>query len=382
MKLRNNYGITLIALAITITILILLAGVSVNMLLGENGIIFKSKNARVKMKESQNKEKLDLENVDDEIISSLTGTKIIEGVPIPEGFYYVGGVRGKGVVISDSEDDNERYKYQEDVGSDLIGNQWVWVPVEDPSKMFINVQEGINLLGQENVKTYAYSNKIINYLNSNKEAPGSNGFREPDIVKDYDTEKNIKEAGFSSVEEMAKSIVEEYAKMKESIEKHNGFFIGRYELSENGEKKGKPITGNGWHKAYKTCKKLYVSNYATSSMVWGIQWDATCQWIEKSGYDINDSSNWGNYSNNTSEGAGVLQDTGYSESWKANNIYDLAGNCYEITQEASGDEYGRCIRGGYCSYSGKIKSVTELFSSLRPSWVSYDFVATRAILII
>lgn len=382
MKLRNNYGITLVALAITITILILLAGVSVNMLLGENGIILKAKNAISKTKESQNIEKLELESSNDQITSSITGTKIIEGAPIPEGFYYVGGIRGKGVVISDSEEDNEKYKYQENVGSNLIGNQWVWVPVEEPSKLFISVQEGINLLGQDNVKTYAYSNKIINYFNSDKEVPGSNGLREPDIVKDYDNEENIKEAGFTSVEEMAKYIVEEYSKMKESIEKYNGFFIGRYELTDNGEKKGTQITGNGWHKAYKECKGLYESDYATSSMIWGIQWDATCQWLEKSGYDINDSSNWGNYSNNTSEGAGTLQDTGYSESWKANNIYDLAGNCYEITQEASGDEYGRCIRGGYCSYSGKIKSVTELFASLRPSWVSYNFVATRAILII
>ena len=76
-------------------------------------------------------------------------------------------------------------------------------------------------------------------------------------------------------------------------------------------------------------------------------------------------STWGNYSNyntanNYTEGtagyeknAGSKQNTGSSENWKANNIYDLAGNCTEWTQEA--DLIYNCCRadrGGIYYVSG------------------------------
>ena len=44
--MKNNRGITLIALVVTIIILIILAGVSVNLLFGENGIILKAKESK------------------------------------------------------------------------------------------------------------------------------------------------------------------------------------------------------------------------------------------------------------------------------------------------------------------------------------------------
>ena len=45
-KLRKNTGITLIALVITIIILLILAGVSIAMLTGNNGILTQAKNAK------------------------------------------------------------------------------------------------------------------------------------------------------------------------------------------------------------------------------------------------------------------------------------------------------------------------------------------------
>ena len=81
-------------------------------------------------------------------------------------------------------------------------------------------------------------------------------------------------------------------------------------------------------------------------MIWGLQWDVTCNWLAGSGFDIKDSSKWGNYSDNDATGHGSKKDTGFIESWKANNIYDFAGNCWELTQEARGTN-GRASRGGY-----------------------------------
>ena len=88
-------------------------------------------------------------------------------------------------------------------------------------------------------------------------------------------------------------------------------------------------------------------------MIWGLQWDATCNWLSNSdpAYSITDSSTWGNYGNNTADGHGSKQNTGFSESWKANNIYDFAGNHSEWTQEADYD-VSRAYRGGVFNCNG------------------------------
>ena len=53
---KQKLGITLIALVITIIVLLILAGVSVNLSLGENGLIGKAKTAVDKYKQSSNNE--------------------------------------------------------------------------------------------------------------------------------------------------------------------------------------------------------------------------------------------------------------------------------------------------------------------------------------
>ena len=62
--MKNNKGITLISLIITIIILVILAGVTITTLVGENGILNKSKEASEKYIEEQVKEKITLAIVD------------------------------------------------------------------------------------------------------------------------------------------------------------------------------------------------------------------------------------------------------------------------------------------------------------------------------
>lgn len=59
-KISKNNGITLIALVVTIIVLIILTGISINLLLGENGIITKAKEAKESAKVSELGEKLEL----------------------------------------------------------------------------------------------------------------------------------------------------------------------------------------------------------------------------------------------------------------------------------------------------------------------------------
>ena len=78
---KEQRGITLIALVITIIITVILAGVAINLTVGENGLFTKAKQAREKMQIVTITEKLELEKADlivDSKGSSLTLSKYIE----------------------------------------------------------------------------------------------------------------------------------------------------------------------------------------------------------------------------------------------------------------------------------------------------------------
>ncbi len=62
-KLRNKNGITLIALVITIIVLLILAGVSIAMLTGDNGIIKRAENAAETSKIEEMREKLEMAKI-------------------------------------------------------------------------------------------------------------------------------------------------------------------------------------------------------------------------------------------------------------------------------------------------------------------------------
>ena len=277
-------------------------------------------------------------------------------MPIPDGYYYVGGTKAKGLVISDAEADNEKYKGTGNVGKNLQGNQWVWVPVETPSNLYTTVTAGQELAGSTGVKTTKYTNSEI-ISGETRGLPGSTSHREPDLVLGSDGTSydyaNYAKAGFSSLANMAETMVSDYEEMIASLEKYKGFYIGRYELTANGEKTGATQTDVNWYTLYKNCKTLASGTKVKTGMIWGLQWDATCNWLSNSNpaYSITDSSTWGNYSNNTADGHGSKQNTGFSENWKANNIYDFAGNCWEFTQEALNTGLRAC-RGGSYSYDG------------------------------
>ena len=327
-------------------------------MLGQNGIISRAQDARNQTTEGQvNTEKAvnaltdEMEDLISENDNSGNGGNsggsqtTVENVVIPEGYYYVGGTKAKGIVISDNVADKELDKGKENVRRDLAGNQWVWVPVETPSSLYTTVDEGVAFAGTTGVKTTKYTNTIIS--SQTRGLPGdTSSYREPDIVPDSGRDDtNYATAGFSSLANMAENMKNDYEEMIASLEKYKGFYIGRYELTANGEKTGATQTDVDWYTLYKNCTTLASGTKVKTRMIWGLQWDATCNWLATSKFDITDSSTWGNYYNNTATGHGSKQNTGYSESWKANNIYDFAGNCDEFTQEAY-YTYDRVSRGG------------------------------------
>ena len=269
---------------------------------------------------------------------------------------------------------------------DKKDNEWVWIPVDETTlaTMCNTANETENTLcgtsGETAVKTKLYSSTITIGKDSNtktitRTTPGTTTdpyYREPDLVVGSGTGHDatyyntiLGENG--TKEELSQLFVDEYKEMIESIKKCGGFYIGRYELSEAGVQKNQPtLVKTNWYNLYKKCKSLNASDKVKTGMIWGCQWDVTCDFIANKGEQksITDSRTWGNY--NDSEGDakvivtengtetnkyGTKQNTGYSEYWKANNIYDLAGNCWEWTQEAN---YTNCraSRGSNCNFSG------------------------------
>ena len=284
---------------------------------------------------------------------------------------------------------------------DKKDNEWVWIPVDETTlaTMCNTANETENTLcgtsGETAVKTKLYSSTITIGKDSNtktitRTTPGTTTdpyYREPDLVVGSGTSHDatyyntiLGENG--TKEELAQLFVDEYKDMIESIKTYGGFYIGRYELSEAGVQKNQPtLTTASWYNLYNACKdtKLQASDKVKTGMIWGCQWDVTMNWLissgEKTSDEVNkDSSSWGNYKDSTGNAKVVVtengteknkygeqQNTGSSEYWKANNIYDLAGNCYEWTQEAVSTNY-RADRGGSCREVG----------SNSPAFIRYD----------
>ena len=397
-EVRREAGITLLALVITIIVLLILAGVSIAMLTGENGVLTKATESKEQTEIGQEKEEIKMayaaaktgkvdkiaEDVTaDELNAELdklnsTGTASgsgtltvtfenghkytidqgtgaitgpetgevpdegeevkVEGVTIPKGFYYVGGTKEEGIVISDDPADENKGTNHE-VAQTLVGNQFVWVPVEDDSAF----------------KRYeGYYNKELQSSLSSCEEPSSQG---------YPTEKA------------------EYDEMKQSVLEHDGFYVARYEAGvEEGErtsadknniddevviKQGKNVYNYiGWSNsddmtvqeggAVEKAKGMYTDKNkygVTSTLIYGVQWDAIMSWIDpsyKTGTcDVNNSF----VANSTGKGNynGSLKETGSDENYAVKNIYDLAGNVYEWTMEAY-NSTRRVNRG--CNYNG------------------------------
>ena len=375
---KDEIGITLIALVVTIVILLILSGVTINMLLGEDGIIRTAQEAKNTWEGAIANEQEEIQNLVNELNSIMNGgtgdgedgnidpetgwdldkvTKFPSkdepsvNVPIPNGF------------TASTVEEEQKVEEGFVIKQDGTNNEFVWIPVSAERLAQMYTEETVALSGGTGVTTSIYSKSSIYTMYK----PGTTGHREPDLVVGSDgtildastTYQTILEA--SSTQEFAQDMVDEYQEIHDSIEQYGGFYIGRYELtgdinSPTVAKGGTVITDQNWYNLKAACTKIINNSgkqeseiIAKTTMIYGNQWDEVCNWLSGAGYDIENSTSWGNYSDNTEEGAGSKKTAGYKESWQANNIYDFAGNCAEWTQEANYTGY-RVGRGG--SYNG------------------------------
>ena len=414
-------------MVVTIVVLLILAGVTISLLLDENGIIKKSKDARREYGQAKANEQEQMDNAEDWIDEAVTGKVPLVKVPVGTKASKNGTINGeagnsnnptipKGYIPIDTATsawgDGSSAPSQDSVKHGLVikdekNNEWVWVPVDSATlaTMYEESSDEKTLCGttgETAVKTKLYSKSEI-ISGKTRTTPGTtSSYREPELVvkkydgnDDYDvkTEYYNTILGFESKEKMAEAFVADYNEMIASISKYGGFYIGRYELSEAGVQKDKAtLTNTNWYNLYKKCKELNASDKVETRMIWGCQWDVTMNWLISSGAktsnEVNtDSSSWGNYNNTVvkaDDGTTEIKASGTSSSSKlntgkttftmANNIYDLAGNVSEWTQEASNtDTSGRASRGGGYCHDGSLNPASNRFS-YTPGYSVFDYL--------
>ena len=206
--------------------------------------------------------------------------------------------------------------------------------------------------------------------------------------------------------------ITKYQIMLSSIYTNKGFYIGRYEAGIAGSDENtslarysrteitssspkavskKDMIPYNWvycSDAQQLANEMSTGN-KTSSLLFGIQWDLACKFLEVKGnwdtttnttqyYIKENSTSWGNYNNSTftinsakakkynssnksydgitgnkSSSNSILLTTGASEQNKKMNIYDFAGNEWEWTLEMATYTNNPCSnRGGNCNDYG------------------------------
>ena len=386
-------------------------------MLDENGIIKKSKDARREYGQAKANEQEDLSNLSD-MIEEATGKVTLAKVPVGTKASKNGTINGeegnsnnptipKNYIPIDTATstwgDGSTAPSQDSVKHGLVikdekNNEWVWVPVPDVTVMCdtSNTTEYTlcGTTGDTAVTTNKYSKSGI-ISGKTRITPGTTSdFREPDLVvgsgTEYDASDTSSDTYYKTIlgktgtkEQLAQLFVDEYKAMIESVSKYGGFYIGRYELSgtvtEPTEKPGKTLTKTDWYNLYNACRssKLQASDKVKTQMIWGCQWDVTMNWLISSGAktsnEVNtDSSSWGNYKETSvkaddgktelkASGTKEKLNTGKTTFTMANNIYDLAGNCFEWTQEANNTDSRACRGGDYFGSFGSSKPASSRF---------------------
>lgn len=306
----------------------------------------------------------------DKIIAVTDGTNI---VPLPEG-YEISSTRGEdtienGLVVKDS-----------------YGNEFVWIPITED---FVN--------------SYNYSS---NYSEPKEITTIYSKSGEP-----YDSQGTLDylygEGYYNYEEDFAYNA--HYAEMVESVNKYNGFYIGRYETTINddgniGSKYNTEVlTSNkilkegtnsatqepyyyrwwGLYNAQRNSNAAGNNDYIQTNMIWGQQWDAMVDYFE--------STNISSPSSGLPTQRSVLKSGQqvYSNNNKdiTGNVYDLRNNAYDWTAEnyynTSTSDW-RVTRGGYYGYNNNltIRSTNyPSYSDTHPNSES-DHVASRLTLYI
>lgn len=364
-KEKFNQGITLVALVVTIVVLLILAGVSLNLVLGENGIISKAREASTKTVQAQQNSEIEMNLLEQELANATKEPDPAEGVKMPTGFYYVGGTKTSGIVISDNVNDKDKYKNKAVVGTDLLGNQYVWIPCTTDSTssklQYARTEWGVEEDGDDNSRAIKDELTLTDASVTYSDADTANGINA----------------------DVSKEIVAQIKAEKTSVAKYGGYYIGRYEVGKNGDTavvkyNQTPYASITWSTAYGLAKKIITNSEATSYLCSSYAWDTAVNFIQNNSTAKNYATsiegfngNWNpqavkDPSGNVIKPAGTSQQLNTGLTTQFCNIFDMGGNEAEFTTELNPGTSGTVVvRGG--DYDGN-----------SPAGYRWDFVSGRA----
>lgn len=348
-KEKFNQGITLVALVVTIVVLLILAGVSLNLVLGENGIISKAREASTKTVQAQQNSEIEMNLLEQELANATKEPDPAEGVKMPTGFYYVGGTKTSGIVISDNVNDKDKYKNKAVVGTDLLGNQYVWIPCTTDSTssklQYARTEWGVEEDGDDNSRAIKDELTLTDASVTYSDADTANGINA----------------------DVSKEIVAQIKAEKTSVAKYGGYYIGRYEVGKNGDTavvkyNQTPYASITWSTAYGLAKKIITNSEATSYLCSSYAWDTAVNFIQNNSTAKNYATsiegfngNWNpqavkDPSGNVIKPAGTSQQLNTGLTTQFCNIFDMGGNEAEFTTELNpGTSETVVLRGGVCN---------------------------------
>ena len=265
--MKNNKGITLVALVVTIVVLLILAGVSINLVLGNNGIIAKAKEAETKSAEASQNDLKGMNGLVSEMEGALAGNGsgnggaggsgnnfVTENTPVtyPDGVVWI----PEGFKVAD---DSAKTVQGGVVIEDKDRNQFVWVPVATIA----------------DYKRTAYAKQDI--------------------------------SSFSETLPEDEEI---------SVERYKGFYIGRYEAGDKENTEAKTLRSSNdvtktvtikanqapYNYVTRTQAVSLAEGFATkqgykakTKLVSSYAWDTTIAFLQKVNSDYGSSSEEGNY---------------------------------------------------------------------------------------
>ena len=374
--MKKNKGITLVALVVTIVVLLILAGVSINLVLGNNGIIAKAKDAQRESAEASQNDLKGMNGLIEQMESTLNGSgnggktepETVPYLPSDDFHYDTSTSVDTGLVIKDAS-----------------GNEYVWVVVPRTTAVYKTTGLGKTTFTD------------ADYTSIEKDLK--------DYTSTYVTTSGYSDTWYADNQNEGWLSETEYKTLKNSMLKsvyeNGGFYVGRYEagIIENRTSEsatnsdGKytiegmpvPVTkADAYPYTYVT--RTQAQNLAsnvnsgtkTSSLMFGVQWDLVLAFMHNKG-NIADSTltsnstTIGNYKDNSwtiknanakystdygrtftacpnpfkkESESEILLTTGADSSFSVQNIYDIAGNVWEFTLERSPYTNVLCARRG------------------------------------
>ncbi|MDO4392105.1 MAG: type II secretion system protein [Clostridium sp.] len=208
--LKKQKGITLIALVVTIVVLLILAGVTISLLLDENGIITKSKDARTETRVSQiedevgmwkqhnfiNKESNQAQESADTMLENLISRKLLTEDEIDRDQELITIKKKDGTVIKEISYSNVTINISKTPATEKTGAVLLKVDsVEGLNSLTITSEEELNTFVNslsEDQKKEIIRNGYIKFVN--KQDPSANCTTFQDVLEWTKKQGNISEA--------------------------------------------------------------------------------------------------------------------------------------------------------------------------------------------